>query len=73
MRRTQQLKVEKILDAYIRQAIKKIRTGKLKPKFRDLLKTVELDQKLTHEQKLEEGQKIFWQLIDELRKEELPE
>jgi len=73
MRRTHELKVQKIFDTYIRQVIKKILSGKLKPKFRDLLKTVELDQKLTHDQKLEEAEKIFWQLIEELRREELPE
>jgi len=62
-----------ILDQGIKKVLRKLRSPQTKVKFSDLLKSLELKEKLNQKEKEAAATKIFWQLIEELRQEELPE
>lgn len=56
--------IQLVIDAGVEQAGKK----KLTARAADVLKAIELKQKVAP---AAEGEKVFWQLIDQLRREEL--
>jgi len=56
------------LDYLIGEFTEMIMTNKVKPKVGDVLKMIELRKKLSADSKTQEK---FWELIDQLRQEEL--
>ncbi|MCJ7578689.1 MAG: hypothetical protein MUO91_09580, partial [candidate division Zixibacteria bacterium] len=58
----------KLLELLIDKSIKRLEENSCEPKIRDALKAIQLKQKVV---KTSEAEKTFWQLIDDLRREEL--
>ena len=56
------------LEMLISKFIEKLEKNGFEPKVQDALKAIQLKQKLAQ---TSEAEKIFWELIDQLRKEEL--
>jgi hypothetical protein len=59
----------KLLELLIDKSIKRLEEDSCEPKIRDALKAIQLKQKVV---KTSEAEKIFWQEIDAIRREELP-
>ena len=57
-----------LLEMLINEFIEKLKKNGFELKVQDVLKAIQLKQKLA---KTSEAEKIFWELIDQLRKEEL--
>jgi hypothetical protein len=66
-------KVALVLDQGIKKVLRKLHSARYKAKFSELIKALELKEKLSNKERQTEATKIFWQLIGELRQEELPE
>jgi hypothetical protein len=64
---------EKFLEELISSLLKKVKSGKHKVKVAEALKAIELKQKMRSKDQKKSKEKIFWELIDQIRKEELPE
>ena len=64
---------EKFLEELISNLLKKVKSGKHKVKVAEALKAIELKQKMRSKSQRKSKEKIFWELIDQIRKEELPE
>jgi len=64
---------EKFLEELISCLLKKIKSGKHQVKVAEALKAIELKQKMRSKDQKKSKEKIFWELIDQIRKEELPE
>ena len=62
---------EKFLEEFIQYVLKKLRSGKYQVKMADAIKAIELREKIRSRDK-KSKEKIFWELIDQIRKEELP-
>jgi hypothetical protein len=62
---------EKFLEELIQCVIKKLKSGKYQVKVADAIKAIELKEKMRTKGK-KSKEKIFWELIDKIRKEELP-
>lgn len=60
----------RLLDLLIKRIIKKLEENSYEPKVQDALKAIQIRQKLVQ---TSEAEKIFWQLIDQIRKSELEE
>jgi len=60
--------VEEFLEKLIKKVLKRINSKDYQPKVSDALKAIQLKQKL---KKTSEAEKIFWELIEKIRKEEL--
>lgn len=58
----------RLLELLINKFTEKLEKNGLEPKVQDALKAIQLKQKLAQ---TSEAEKIFWELIDQLRKEEL--
>ncbi len=58
----------RLLELLINKFIEKLEKNGFEPKVQDALKAIQLKQKLAQ---TSEAEKIFWELIDQLRKEEL--
>jgi hypothetical protein len=58
----------RLLEMLINKFIEKLEKNGFEPKVQDALKAIQLKQKLAQ---TSEAEKIFWELIDQLRKEEL--
>jgi hypothetical protein len=58
----------RLLEMLINKFIEKLEQNGFELKVQDALKAIQLKQKLA---KTSEAEKIFWELIDQLRKEEL--
>jgi hypothetical protein len=58
----------RLLEILIDKSIKRLEEDSCEPKIRDALKAIQLKQKVA---KTSEAEKTFWQLIDDLRREEL--
>ena len=67
--RSQEPKDLKLLEILIDKSIKILEENSCKPKIRDALKAIQLKQKVV---KTSEAEKIFWDEIDAIRREELP-
>lgn len=63
---------EKFLEELISCLMKKLKSGKYQVKVAEVLKAIELKQKMSSKGG-KSKEKIFWELIDQIRKEELPE
>jgi hypothetical protein len=59
----------KLLEILIDKTIKRLEENSCEPKIRDALKAIQLKQKVV---KTSEAEKIFWQEIENIRREELP-
>lgn len=59
---------EEFLEKLIKKVLKRINSKDYQPKVSDALKAIQLKQKL---KKTSEAEKIFWELIEKIRKEEL--
>lgn len=59
---------EELLEKLIKKVLKRINSKDCQPKISDALKAIQLKQKL---KKTSEAEKIFWELIEKIRKEEL--
>jgi hypothetical protein len=57
-----------LLDLLIQKIIKKLEENSYEPKVQDALKAIQLKQRLV---KTSEAEKTFWQLIDDIRSQEL--
>ena len=57
-----------LLDMLIQKIIKKLEDNSYEPKVQDALKAIQLKQKLAQ---TSEAEKTFWQLIDDIRRQEL--
>lgn len=64
---------EKFLEELISCLLKKVKSGKHQVKVAEALKAIELKQKMRSKGQKKSKEKIFWELIDQIRKEELPE
>lgn len=62
---------EKFLEEFIQYVLKKLRSGKYQVKMADAIRAIELREKIRSKGK-KSKEKIFWELIDQMRKEELP-
>jgi len=60
--------MEEFLEKLIKKVLKRINSKDCQPKVSDALKAIQLKQKL---RKTSEAEKIFWELIEKIRKEEL--
>jgi hypothetical protein len=58
----------KLLELLIDKSIKRLEEDSCEPKIRDALKAIQLKQKVA---KTSEAEKTFWQLIDDIRRQEL--
>jgi len=58
----------KLLELLIDKSIKRLEEDSYEPKIQDALKAIQLKEKVA---KTSEAEKTFWQLIDDLRREEL--
>ena len=65
---TRQILDLRLLELLINKFIEKLEKNGFEPKVQDALKAIQLKQKLAQSS---EAEKIFWELIDQLRKEEL--
>ncbi|HVP36265.1 MAG TPA: hypothetical protein VMT04_04655 [Terriglobales bacterium] len=63
---------EKFLDEVIAHVSSKLKSGKHQVKVAEALKAIELKEKIKSKGG-KSKEKIFWELIDQIRKEELPE
>ena len=61
-------KNSKLLDILIERCIKTLEDKSYKPRIRDALKAIQLKQEVV---KTSESEKIFWELIESIRKDEL--
>ena len=61
-------KNSKLLDILIERCIKTLEDKSYKPRVRDALKAIQLKQKVA---KASEAEKIFWELIESIRRDEL--
>ncbi len=61
---------EKFLEEFIQHVLKKLRSGKYQVKMADAIKAIELREKIRSRGK-KNKENIFWELIDQIRKEEL--
>ncbi|KPL03523.1 MAG: hypothetical protein AMJ73_06710 [candidate division Zixibacteria bacterium SM1_73] len=59
----------KLLELLIDESVKRLENNSCEPKIQDALKAIHLKQKVA---KTSEAEKIFWQQIEEIRREELP-
>ena len=59
----------KFLETLIEKLIKRLEEDSYKPRVQDALKAIQLKQKLV---KTSEAEKSFWDMIEEVRQEELP-
>jgi hypothetical protein len=59
----------RLLEMLINKFIEKLEKNGFEPKVQDALKAIQLKLKLAQSS---EAEKIFWELIDQLKKEELP-
>ena len=59
----------KFLETLIDKLIKRLDEDSYKPRVQDALKAIQLKQKVA---KTSEGEKAFWDMIEEVRQEELP-
>jgi hypothetical protein len=57
-----------LLDALIENTFKRLENNSVQPKIRDALKAIQLRQKVA---KSSESKKMFWELIDSIRDDEL--
>lgn len=64
---------EKFLEELIAHVRKKLSSGKYQVKVADAIRAVEVRQKMKSNDRGKSKEKIFWALIDQIRKEELPE
>jgi len=64
---------EKFLEELISCLLKKLKSGKYQVKVAEALKAIELKQKIRSKDQKKSKEKVFWELIDQIRKEELPE
>ncbi|MCK4223926.1 MAG: hypothetical protein KAX39_02020 [candidate division Zixibacteria bacterium] len=64
----QQISDLRLLEMLINKFIEKLEKNGFEPKVQDALRAIQLKQKLAQ---TSEAEKIFWELIDQLRKEEL--
>ena len=60
--------VEEFLENLIKKVLRKLNSKDYQPKVSDALKAIQLKHKL---KKTSEAEKIFWELIEKIRKEEL--
>ena len=60
--------VEEFLERLIKKVLHKINSKDYQPKVSDALKAIQLKHRL---KKTSEAEKIFWELIEKIRKEEL--
>lgn len=60
--------VEEFLEKLIKKVLQKINSKDYQPKVSDALKAIQLKHRL---KKTSEAEKIFWELIEKIRKEEL--
>ena len=67
--RSEEPKDLKLLEILIDKSIKRLEENSCEPRIQDALKAIQLKQKVA---KKSEAEKIFWQEIDAIRKEELP-
>jgi hypothetical protein len=58
----------RLLEMLINKFIEKLEKNGFEPKVQDALKAIQLKQKLAE---TSEAEKVFWDLIDQLRKQEL--
>jgi len=58
----------KLLELLIDKSIKRLEEDSCEPKIRDALKAIQLKEKVA---KTSEAEKTFWQLIDDIRRQEL--
>jgi hypothetical protein len=65
---SQQISDLRLLELLINKFIEKLQKNGFEPKVQDALKAIQLKQKLAQ---TSEAEKIFWELIDQLKKEEL--
>jgi len=63
----------RFLEELISCLMKKLKSGKYQVKVAEALKAIELRQKMRSKDQKKSKEKIFWSLIDQIRKEELPE
>ncbi len=66
--KTKQISDLRLLELLINKFIEKLEKNGFEPKVQDALKAIQLKQKLAQ---TSEAENIFWELIDQLRKEEL--
>lgn len=64
---------EKFLGEVISHVSSKLKSGKYQVKIADAIRAVEVRQKMKSKDQGKSKEKIFWELIDQIRKEELPE
>lgn len=60
--------IEEFLEKLIKKVLKRVNSKDCQPRVSDALKAIQLKQKL---RKTSEAEKIFWELIEKIRKEEL--
>jgi len=63
---------EKFLGEVISHVTSKLRSGKYQVKIADAIRAIEVRQKMKSKDQKKSKEKIFWELIDQIRKEELP-
>jgi hypothetical protein len=63
---SQQISDLRLLELLINKFIEKLEKNGFEPKVQDALKAIQLKQKLAQ---TSEAEKIFWELIDQLKKE----
>ncbi|MCJ7496868.1 MAG: hypothetical protein MUO78_01855 [candidate division Zixibacteria bacterium] len=63
---------ERFLEELISCLLKKLKSGKYQVKVADAIRAIELKQKMRSKEPKKSKEKIFWELIDQIRKEELP-
>ena len=66
--RREDTKHSKLLDMLIERCIKRLEDKAYKPRIRDALKAIQLKQEVV---KTSESEKIFWELIESIRRDEL--
>ena len=64
---------ERFLEELIQCVRKKLKSGKYQVKVADAIKAIELKEKIRSKGQKKSKEKVFWELIDQIRKEELPE
>lgn len=64
---------ETFLDEVISHVSSKLKSGKYQVKIADAIRAIEVRQKMKSKDQKKSKEKIFWELIDQIRKEELPE
>ena len=62
---------EKFLEELIQCVLKKLKSGKYQVKVADAIQAIELKEKMRSKGK-KSKEKIFWELIDQIRNEQLP-